>query len=370
MKVSPMAQADGGNPQRTLTPTSTTNGEVAARARAIARGEAAPTINVTSADPALDAAVEAELLKGKAKALKMRTNFTPKPVEGAPVDPSAPTPAVDHHTLTTDAPAAPTTPENTPQPTPEVPIRSTDEKATPAAEDTKPLSPQYAALARQKRALQVKERELATREQALAKAAAAPQAETADALRARLKTQALSVLLEEGVTYDQLTEQILSQGNNPEIYKLKEELKALKEGFDKSLSERDARAEEQALSEMQREAQRLASREDFELVRETGSVPEVMDLIKRTWKETGEVLDVPEAMRLVEEDLVDQTLKVAALNKVKTRLAPKPAPAAPVAQAPKAAAQPAAMRTLTNRDTSAAPLSRKERAMQAFWKQK
>lgn len=385
MKISPMAQSDGGQPQRTLTPNrGTSTGDAASRARAIMRGETSG-INVTSADPALDAAVAAEMLKTQPKSIKMRTNATPGPrdyTNGSPMAPDAPAGdaaapegtqgTTDPSTTSTEAPSAsaapaPTSPENTPQPTPEVPTRSTSEQATPAAEDTKPLSPQSAALARQRRALQVKERELIAREKALSET---PKQDVVD--RARLKAEPLSVLLEAGVTYEQLTEAVLADQNSPEIHKLREELRALKEGVDKSLTERDAQAEQAAISEMRREATRLAQSDDFELVRATGSIPTVLELIQKTHESSGEVLDVHEAMRLVEEDLVNETLTRAALKKVQSRLAPKPAagtaPAA--APAPKQQAPAAAMRTLTNRDTATAPLDRKERAKRAFWGQK
>jgi hypothetical protein len=185
----------------------------------------------------------------------------------------------------------------------------------------------------------------------------------------RLKAEPLSVLQEAGVTYDQLTEAILSGKEvNPEIYKLKEEIKALKEGLDKSFSDRDAQAEKAALAEMSREAYQLArSGDEFELVRETGSIPKVMELITRTWKDTKEILPVSEAMRLVEDDLVSQTLRTAALKKVQGRLAPKQdSPAATPAPVPTSKPAAPAIRTLTNRDTTAAPLSRRDRAMRAW----
>ncbi len=370
LKTSPLPANQAGRPGQSLT-SGTQNSEARTRAISIARGEN-PAINVTSADPALDAAVAAELLKDQPKPIRRRTNFTtpaqpdpsfPQAQQEAPIE----TPTVSHEDLQNVAQPTPTVPER--------PVGSQDEQAKvstqgtqTAAEETKPLSPQFAALQRQRRALQVKEREIQAREKALSEAAAQPKGPTAEEIRARLKQEPLSVLQEAGVTYDQLTEAILADksGLNPELFKLREEIKALKEGFDKNLSDRDAQAETAALAEMQREASRLAQSDpNFELVQATGSVPEVVDLIKRTWKETGEVMDVREAMQLVEDFRVTETLERAKTKKLQSKLAPKPtAPAV----APKAPQQPQApaMRTLTNRDTSTVPLTRKERAMQAF----
>jgi hypothetical protein len=109
----------------------------------------------------------------------------------------------------------------------------------------------------------------------------------------------------------------------------------------------------------------VASGDDFELVRETKSIPKVMDLIKRTWKQDGEILPVSEALRLVEEDLVSESLRRAALKKVQGRLAPKAPTAPPAPPTQQQAPQQPVMKTLTNRDTSTAPLTRRERAIQA-----
>jgi hypothetical protein len=363
-KVSPMAQADGGNPQRTIHPqTGTTSSDAAARARAIMRGET-PGINVSSADPLLDARVEAARVEQKK--IKMRTNHTPGQDNVERAIDLATQGTVDAAAEAVNGEAPASEPPQTAALGTETPTGTdNEEKAPPAAEETKPLSPQFAALARQRRALQVKERDLQARERALE--SAPPKG--AEELKARLKSEPLSVLQEAGVTYDQLTEALLNNQNgiNPEVIKLREELKALKEGVDKTLTDRDAQAEAAALADMQRTAERLIETGDeYEMVRETRSIPKVMELIKRTWKQDGEVLDPSEALRLVEEDLISETLKTAAIKKVKAKLAP-PAPAVtPPAPKPQTQQQPV-MRTLTNRDTSIAPLSRKERAMKAFW---
>jgi len=225
-------------------------------------------------------------------------------------------------------------------------------------EATQPLSPQFAAIAKQKRALQVKERELADREKALSEAQ--PKTGGED-LIARLKSQPLSVLQEHGVTYDQLTEAILSDqsGNNHELQALKAQIKALEEGVDKKFVDREVQQEEAALNEMSKEAERLSKEGDaFELVRETKSLPAVRELIKRTYKEQGEILDVSEALQLVEDALIEDSLKLASYKKVQGRLTPPP-----VQQLQPQQKQ---MRTLTARDTVTSSMSPKARALAAF----
>lgn len=335
MKISPIAQASG-QPGQLLGSAEvgrTANPVKLERARAIARGETLP--QEETGDP------QADRVKPNVRSIKMRTNHSPGS-EGELLE-----------ALNPETPA---------QPVAEDPVNPTLESNEQAAvEVTQPLSPQFAALAKQKRALQVKERELQEREKALS---AAP-AKTGDAdFITRLKSQPLSVLQEHGVTYDQLTEAILSGSDsfNPEIHALKAEIKALKEGVDKNFTERDTQAEQAALSEMGREAERLAMDGDtFELIRETKSVPLVKDLIWKTYVESGktEILDVHEAMQLIEGELLRDAEKFASLKKVQSKFA------APQEQSLQSQPQ-KQMRTLTARDTATPALSRKARAMAAF----
>lgn len=226
----------------------------------------------------------------------------------------------------------------------------------PTVEATEPLSPQFADLAKQRRALQQERRAF---EDAKKAAAAASQGSDSVDL-ARLKSEPLSVLLEAGVTFEQLTEAVLNQGNQSEVTALKAELNAFKEGIDKKLSDRDAQAEQQVLSEMKREAERLiVSNDEFELVRATSSVPDVMKLIERTYKETGEVLEVSEALKLVEDELFNRHQKLVPLKKMQG-LFQRPAEASPAQQ------RHPGIRTLTNKDTASVQISAKARAIAAF----
>ena len=227
-------------------------------------------------------------------------------------------------------------------------------EATPASEETKPLSPQFAALAKQRRALQVKEQELAKREQAL-KESSAPSRD----ILADLKKQPLRVLQEAGVTYEQLTEAVLADPSNSEIQALREEIKALKEGVDKSLVDRDTQAEQQALAEIGKEVNRLVTVGDaFETIRATKSEADVVELIHRTYKQTGEILTEMQACRMVEDQLLEELLPLTKLAKVQSKLTPPST--APQQQ------QPQGMKTLTNRDTSRPTVSRRERAIAAM----
>lgn len=330
MKISPVASANAtGQPGANIGSIElgkSASSDRLAAAKAVAAGQPKP--EAVLADPQAQRAAES------IRKIKMRTNVSPD----RNYEPTATEPVAA-------APAQSATPDGS-------------VKTTEAAEDTKPISPQFAALARQKRSLQLKEKELADRE---AKIAQAPTNGNQNVM-ADLKANPLRVLQEAGVTYEQLTEAIVNNQNgvNPEIQALRAEIAALKEGVDKSLTDRDTQAEQQVYAEMLREANGLIAQGDtYEMIRETKSQPDVMELIRRTWKETGEVLDVSEACNLVEEELLNETLKYAKLKKVQSKVAP--APVQQQSQAPQRT-----MKTLTNRDNATPQMSRRDRMMAAF----
>lgn len=229
---------------------------------------------------------------------------------------------------------------------------------TQEATESKPLSPQFAALAKQRRALQTERAAFEAERKSFEEQKNGATHDSS--LRERLKSNPLVTLLEEGVTYDQLTEQILADqsGVNPQIAELKAEIKALKEGVDKTLSDREANTEAQVIAEMTREAQELVSQgDDYELVRETGNVPEAIKLIKEVYKREGKILDVSEALSLIEDELINESLKVANYKKVQAKLQPQPQ---------QIVGGQRQMRTLTARDGVSMPLTAKQRAMAAF----
>lgn len=254
------------------------------------------------------------------RSMVMKTNATPLPNQLAPQDPNA-----------------------------DVNIQAQ------ASDATQPLSPQLAFLAKQRRALQQQRRELENEKKALL----AQSSGSTGIDVARLKSEPLSVLLENGVTYDQLTEAIMAGQGKSELNALKAEIQSLKQGIDQKFTDKDAAAEKQVYAAMQREAQQLVRGDDFELVRETRGVPHVMSLIERTYKDTGEILDVPEALRLVEDELFKDAQKLTRLKKMQSQqIIPQAQPTQ----------RQFGMRTLTNRDTaSIVPLSAKARAMAAFY---
>ena len=242
------------------------------------------------------------------------------------------------------------------------------EQAPAVSEETKPLSPQFAALAKQRREIQVAQKALEAEKAALA---ADRQKVLSDYIpKADIQANALKVLLEQGVTYDQLTEQILaSNQENPDLVSLKAEIKALKEGLDtqtKTQTQRDVDTETQVKAQIRRTVDQLiAQGDDYEMVREAGYAPKVVDLIDKVWKAEGILLDEAEAATMIEKELLEESLKFARIKKVQSMLNP----AQPQKTQPVQTDRPNTkiMRTLTNRDgVSSTSMSKRERAIAAM----
>lgn len=332
MKISPIAT--GGNPGTNLSSSQerTASPEKMALAKAIAAGES--QIRISEAD--LPEEEEVSKAKKNVRRLQMKTNAS---------------------TNRFDAKLEELKAEEVKEETTESAISDEIEQTEVASEDTKPLSPQFAALAKERRAIQKERAQLAAERAALESNADL----SAYVSKADIQAKPLRVLQEMGVTYEQLTQAILSDQSNtvdPEVLKLRDEVKALKEGFDKTLVDRDEQAEQQVLSEMKKEAEALVRDGDtFEMVRETRSMPDVMRLIHQTYKQTGEVLEVQEALQLVEDELINESLKIANIGKVKSKILPP--------QASEQEQTQRTLKTLTNRDSASVGLSRRERAIMA-----
>lgn len=343
MKISPVV----GTPTIPVAPQSGNSPEKLARLKAIAAGET--PIAVSASD------VNVEHPQPAQRTIVMKTNHTTNRHDKVYEQGTEPDSVVGR----ARAAAANTISEPEPEQTePETANPDNNVQANVVREATQPLSPQSVAFAKQRRALQIKEQQLAEREKALS-------GPTRAELEARIKAQPLSVFQELGVTYDQLTNDILAaqSGMSPELLALKAEVKALKEGVDKTFSEKDQAAEKAVLAEMRRTVNQLSSQgDDFEMIRETRSQPDVMDLIYRVWQQSGqkEVMDEIEAMKLVENELIKDAERIARLKKVQGRLTPPPTEPALQLQQPTRG-----MRTLTNKDSATPSMSKRQRAILA-----
>lgn len=329
MKVSPLSQGSGvQGADFGAASTGRSSPDRISAAKAIAAGES--PIQVSQSDRNVD--TQAERIQNIRK-IKMRTNFSTDRMGNLPEDLS-----VEPQVPTVDQSAT---------------LDTSVQLDAEGNEVTKPLSPQFAALAKQRRALQVKEREIADREKALNERLAT------DGDRftiEQIQADPLGIYAKAGVGYEHLTERLLNGEDNSKTAALEAKIAALEKGIDTKLSDRDTQAEQQALTEMRKEANALVINGDtYKYTRAMGKTKEAIDLIHKTWKQSGEVMDVSEALSLIEAECKNDYEELSKVLTPQEQMREQQ-------QSP----QNRQMRTLTNRDGASPLLDRRARAMAAF----
>lgn len=244
------------------------------------------------------------------------------------------------------------------------------------------LSKQFAHLAKQAKQLRARqqqqeqafkqrETELAAKEAALVKQ---PSMDGYVSIE-ELKRNPLGTLTKAQVTYDELTQQLLNSSTldprTEAIIKQQEsrieQLEAkIEEGSKKQVEAQD-QAYKAAVKQIEVDARNLIKNDpNFETIRSTNSVRDVVELITETYNKDGIVLSVEEAANEVENYLVEEAMKLTRIGKIKSKLA-QSAQAKPVeVKANVKQTQPTPMKTLTNAHSTSRQLSTRERAILAF----
>lgn len=232
-------------------------------------------------------------------------------------------------------------------------ISDTTVQANEVSEATQPISPQLAALARERRALQVEKKALVDREKSIADEARAQ-------IISQLKVKPLGLMQEHGVTYDQLTQELLGNQINPEVEALKAEIKALKEGVDEKFSASETKHNEQNVHYVANKLDALLDQNDeFELLKEADGKVEIVSRIIDHYEKTGVERNVADVAKEYQEELYAELARYAKLKQVQGRLMPTE-PLQPQPQTQQG------MRTLTNKDTARPQMDRKQRAILAM----
>lgn len=205
-----------------------------------------------------------------------------------------------------------------------------------------------------------KEKQLRKMQQELAAERDAYKAKDADynsnyVNKQRLMEDPLSVLNEAGVSYDKLTEMLLSQpnANDPATKAILSKLRALEEkqqASERQQQEHQSKQYTDAVKQIGNEIKILVDGStDYETIKELGLHDAVTELIEETFNTEGFLMDINEACLQVENHLLEEAVRMSSLKKVQARLAPK----VPEATVPKIAEKPqpaitTQLRTLTN----------------------
>lgn len=264
-----------------------------------------------------------------------------------------------------------------------LPIESESEVTEEVPRQDKNVSRELTMLARRERALRAqaqkrtqefkaKEAELQAKEQEIL--AKARSYESGYISKEEIQSNPLKVLVENGISYEKLTQDILNQGTvSPAqeslFNELRNEIKALKtanEEFRQQQEESQTSQYQAAVKQIEKDARDLIKQDpSFELIRATKSIKDVVELITRTYDKEGVMMTVEEAASEVERYLEQETQRLTRTQKIRQRLAKELQAQKPQKQQVQSGQQPK-MKTLTNDNSRSSQLDAKARAILAF----
>lgn len=314
---------------------------------------------------------------------KLAASMNP-PTEVAPVAPKAPVAdpnhvdPLEHVQIQAEAAVEETSTEETP---------AQEKEVEPTPEELN-LRRQFQQLARQEKAIRAKaqqqEQVLKQREAALtereAKISQQDQSYKSDYISIKdLRNNPLALLDKAGVTYEQLTNELLNPApTNPRyentINELQAKLDAMEARFEsgsKSQVEAQAQQYKAAVQQITTDVKALVKSDPsaFEAIAKTNSVKDVVDLIEQTYAKDGVLLSVEEAAQEVENYLIEESYaSFSKIEKLKKRIAQNSASlekSEVKTQAPQAKPQ-TSITTLTNTMGAPRQLTARERALLAF----
>jgi hypothetical protein len=251
------------------------------------------------------------------------------------------------------------------------------------------LSRQFAQLARQEKILRQQKQQ---QEQAFKEREAALKAREAELSKPQrpaegyvsiedIKRNPLGMLTNAGVTYDELTSQILNTGTldprvEATISKLEAKIKSLEEASEttqKTYQEQQVEARKAAVRQISRDAMEIVrgNPDEFEAISKIGSrgIQEAVRLIEETFDKDQYLMSTEDALREIENYLVEENFNMSTnVKKIKNRILQSSAQNANTQ--PKTPVQPQqtqpGMKTLTNAASGSRKLSTRERAILAF----
>lgn len=315
--------------------------------------------------------------EAKARAIaRLQGNSQPSPVQNpSNITPEELTAIKPSGQNREDVSQAPVVSEETQVPKPEITEQSASSTMAALARREKAIR---AKAQQQNEQFKTREAALLAREQALAaKESQRPEVDLSQYIpKSQLKDATVETLEAEGLSYDEVTQQFANrQPRNPRyeahIAKQEERIQKMQDkidAFEKNQVESQTQSYNAALKQIERDTQSLVSAEPdtYEMIKSTGSVKDVVELIEATYKEENRLMSVEEAAQEVEEYLADEAWKLAQTKKIKSRYSSSSATNTNTeTQTPKTTQQ-QPMKTLTNSVGSTRKLTSVERAKLAF----
>ncbi len=190
----------------------------------------------------------------------------------------------------------------------------------------------------------------------------------------RIKQDALGVLEEAGISWDDLTNQAINRAPTDirvtnTIARLEQKIAQLEEAnqnSQKTYQEQQTAQYQAAIKQIKNDAKQLVYTDpEFETIKSMNAVKDVVDLIEQTYKKDGIVLSVEEAAKEVENYLVEEAMKITQIEKIKKRMAAANA-SRPASETKTQDPKQTQMKTLTNAVSSTRPLTARERAINAM----
>lgn len=241
---------------------------------------------------------------------------------------------------------------------PKAPVEAAPEAPKPVEKKEEP-DPRFLALTKKEKELRQMQRELQEQKKILES-----KYKPYEEVEALKQTNKLEALKRMGMSYDDITNEFLSQNPmTPEQMAVntareiaQKEIAEYKKQSEEAQKTQQQQAFDNAVAQITKEAEYLCNKSsDFPLVKESGAFDTVSSLVKEHFFETGLVMPVEEAITQVEQNLYDGFMQFAKLEKIKLKLmedsAPKPDPSATPAQ------EPMKQQTLTHKQTVAPTIS-------------
>ncbi len=203
---------------------------------------------------------------------------------------------------------------------------------TPEPEpEADPFGPKFAALSRREKAVNQRIKEFEAREQAWQKEQEDAKTKYSgyDNLAQRFKTEPLKLMEEHGLSYQQLTEMVLNEGEPTKDmvtdHRVDDVMNQVKE-LQEKLDAKDAAQKESELNavmdDFKTEIEDYIDENivDYELIKANESNDLIYEVIEQHHEKTGNILNIKDAADEVEKYLEEQVKTFSSLDKVKKML--------------------------------------------------